>query len=329
MKITLRFDRSQTKTVIILALLTVLLLSLSAYLGELAVPFAAASFALLLSFDKGKRIATVICTLVGISLLLLPLQLLPIWSAVSLILGALLCLSYKFGFSKCDSAILLTVVASAGMLLFFFIIAFEAIGVWDFGAAMEFYSELKEMLKSEFVNGIMGVYSTIPEAVEMGITSEYVAALFDSFANMIVSVIAVISFFLVGVMMKTFCFIGRRLAEENDGIYTWRFETPSVYAYFYVAIYVLSMFIAPDSVIGITIANVVGILSFLFAYMGMKYVYGFFAERQKKVLGRLVIIASVLIFSSLALDLLSVFGAAYTVYRHGNNTDSGTTNTQN
>ena len=191
MKITLRSEKSHTVTTIVLTILTVLFLFLSAFFGELVMPFAAALFALLLSFDSGKRIASVICAIIGAALVLLPFQFIPIWSAVSVVVGAVLFLSYKFNFTKCDSAILLTVIVSASMLLFFFIIAFNAIGEWNFGAAIEFYSELKEMIKHEFVTGVMAVYSVMSEASEMGITSEYVAALFDSFVSMLISLIVI------------------------------------------------------------------------------------------------------------------------------------------
>ena len=322
MKIALRSDRSKTKTAVVLTVFTILLLALSVYFGELVMPFLMASFALLLFFDGEKYIASAVSVAIGIILLLLPLQQPSIWGIATLLLGAILHLTYRFGFSKCDSAILLTVVTTGCIFFYFFLLAFDAIGDWNFGAAVDFYSELKNSVRSEFVSGVMATYSTLPEAAEMGITSEYVASLFDSFVNMLVSVIAVISFFIIGIAMKVFCAIGRRLAEENDGINSWRFEPSTVYAYFYIALYVVSMFIAPDSVLGITLANVVSILSFVFAYMGVKYAYGFFAERGKKGLGKIVIALSVLIFSSMALNLLSVLGAAYTVYRRANRSDS-------
>ena len=329
MKITLRSEKSNTVTVIVLAILTVSLLFLSAYLGEFVMPFAAAVFALLLAFDNKKHIVSAICALVGVAFVFLPFQFNPIWSVVAVVCGGVLYLTYAFGFSKCDSAMLLTVVTSASMILFFFIVAFDMIGEWNFDSAIRFYLELKEMYKHEFVSSVVGIYSVMAESGELQIDAEYVSTLFDSFVNMLVSLIAIISFVLVGIMMKTFCAIARRVSVQDDTIHAWRFETNVVYSYFYFAIYIISIFVLPDTIIGITLANVVSILSFVFAYMGIKFALEFFADRGKRGLGKIVIVAAILIFNTLAFDLLAVFGAAYTIHKRNQMLNSGNIDREN
>jgi hypothetical protein len=320
---TLRSEKSNTRLVIILSIPVVLLFFASVYLGEFLLPFSAAAFALLVACDNGKRIASFACAALGAILVFLPIGFVPIWSLVSVILGFVLYLTYKYSFSKCDSAILLTVITSVAMVASFFILAFEAIGVWNLSAAVEFYLELKETLKHEFVSNVMSMYSVIPDYSGVEITSEYVELLFDSFVSMLISLIVIVSFVLVGIMLKTFCAVARRFAAEEEPIHEWRFETNVVYAYFYIAVYVISVFVEPESVIGITLANVVSILSFVFAYMGIKFTIDFFAHRGKKGLGKIAVVALILLLSSLAFDMLAVIGAVATVFKHKKSTDFG------
>ncbi len=318
MKTELRSDKSYKASITFFFILTMLSLAGAIVVGEILLPLSSAFYALLLVFERNKRVLSIICAVVAVALLFVPIANPPMWCIASVVCGAVLWLAYRFGNTKCDTAIIITLFIAFAIFFSFILVAFVKTGEYTFDSAFKFYSGLYESLKTDFINGMMQASSSITvEGIEqIQLTSEYFESVFDGVFNLLVSYIFIISFVLAGLTLKIFTALARRFADEDCGIKDWKFAVPSVYAYLYIALYLLSSFAYGEGLFDLSVLNLSGIFATVFAYIGLKAVLELFVKKNRKILGIIILVVGFILLGSLALDVVSVFGVVYTIQQN-------------
>lgn len=310
----LRAGKSYKKSIAMLFVVSLVSILGTCVLSEMLLPVAAGFYGALLLFENKSRIFSLIIAALGVGMLFIPAAFPPIWGTVSVVCGLLIFLLYRFSFAKSDVAILLTVFVAAAVVLSFVLLAMALKGSYTLAAAGDFYSNLRVELREALVNNASQLAGSMPENMgEINISVEQITAVFDMFVNLLVSVFVIVGFLLSGLALKIFTAVTRRLANTECKIHTWIFKLPSIYAYVYFAVYLLSSFSYGEETFSLVVLNLSGILSTVFMYLGIKAVYGLFASKGRKILGVVIIIGAVLLLGSLAIDLLSVFGGFSTI----------------
>jgi len=97
----------------------------------------------------------------------------------------------------------------------------------------------------------------------------------------------------------------------------WRFHIEGLLNYVFWVLALISIFIgSTDSVFAVVIINLYNIFLFVFAYIGLKVVGYLLSELFKnRVLAALAIVGGLVVFSTLAVELLAYFGAASVFFR--------------
>ncbi len=312
--------------------MSLLLIVLSAFIGEIAMPFASAFYGALVfaefNFKNKKVTFSLICAVLSVILTVIFFGATAIWSTVSVISGILIYLMYKFGYNKCDTSVLLTLIISFAIVVSFVLIAFDATNTISFAAVVDYYTDIYKYIKAAFLKQAMEIYSTVNDASGNTIISEeMVIAAIDAFVRTLPSVIMTIAFLISGISLKVYTALACKITDDEK-IKSWRFNIPKVYAYFYILLYILSIFIQETNILALAIINLSGIMSFMFAYMGLKFIYRKMREAGKRTSAWLLPTLCILFFGSFAVDLISVFGVVYTVYDR-KNSDMSDTNQNN
>ncbi len=309
----MRSDRSYTGMLAFSFVMSLLFVSASAVLGEILMPFASAFFAVLLFVENKNHIFSLICVFAAVALTVIMFNPISIWSTVAVIVGFAIYFMYKFKNSKCDTSILLIIIVSLAIALSFVLTAVAFTGEYTFESVIDFYKGLYAEIKVEFVKKTKDIYEKLAESSGVVISEDTVIYALDAFVKTIPSVIMTISFFMIGISLKVYTSVLKRFTETTDRIHTWSFSIPSVYGYFYLILYILAIFLTDSGMISLAVANLTGILSFMFAYMGLKFAYNKICKRAKKVLAIALLILGIMLLGTLAVNLLSIFGVFCTI----------------
>ena len=319
MKTELRADKSYKVTVALLFLLSMFSIIASSLVGEIFLSIATAFYAALLVFEKGNRPLSIILGVFGALITLIPLGVPSVWGIAPVVAGILIFLLYKSGSTKCDTAIVLTLFISAVIIISFFLFAFTVTGKYDFNNAISYYTELYETMKAGFINRLSDISLSMPEQVgEIKVSPDDVSMILDAVANMVISFIFIVAFFLSGVALKIFTALVRRYSEDKTEISAFRFAPPSVYAYFYLILFLAASFVGSSSVYEIALHNLYNIFLVIFVYLGIKAAYQMLTKNGRKFLAVILIGFALIFLGSLAMDLISVFGAFATIRANKN-----------
>ena len=144
-------------------------------------------------------------------------------------------------------------------------------GEFTFDAVRVFYTDLYDSFRTVFVDNMMKIYT----ASGIQVTEEILVTLLDAQVELITSYLLIGGFASVGIGMKLFSIIASRLAEDKKDILEWRFEASSIFAYAYVILTFVSVFISfTDSVIAVPILNLYNLflLHVLFSWLDTWYI---------------------------------------------------------
>ncbi len=316
------------KPMMFFGIISALLIVLSAFVGEILIPFSAAFFAALLVMEGKGRKFSVICVIISVVMTALFFGPASIWSTASVIVGFVIFICHKFGFTKCDTSVLITLILSLSFFASFVLIAFMVTGEQTFAGAIDFYEELFAQIKVIIISEAEAIYSAVPEFNEnVSVLVEQLEYMLDSFVKTIPSLIMIISFVLSGIALKVYTRALRRYACDIEAVGEWKFSIPTVYAYFYILIYLGSIFITGAGVFSLVVINILGILSFMFAYMGFKFIYRKMCARGHRIMAVALPVLGILFAGAFAVDLLSVFGVVYTITesKHGGTSHNNNT----
>jgi len=302
------------RTLLLLSSLTVIFGSFCIFLNDFSLVLSIAFLSSLYYLDNSnRRIFSIV-----VSVILFGLNILGFIIGISYYLFApasvivALIISYAFSSkqSKSDAAFLATLICGVFTFLSYILLGMILKKNFSFEASIEFYNDLVTNLREHFINTMFEAY----KAMGIDVTVEILTQQFNAQIYMIISYILIASFLIVGLSFKLFGFVVGKLAENSAEIKSWRFKTSNVFAYFYLILVFLAMFLTSSTdLLSIVVFNLYNIFLVVYAYVGFNVIKNKLKDKTGPIIATGLIIASVLIFSSLAIQLLAVSGVFYTI----------------
>ena len=315
MDVRVRADKRFSLVIFLLAvffLVPALLASLMGQLGIFLIPLIAPPLCAIFLYDRSKyRILSVLIAVVAVAVDAIFNLAASFNALAAVIMSIFVVLSIKKGYQKSVSAAVSTVFLAVLFLVYAYIYAFDAIDKFDIALATSYLSELFESIKSEFFEYMKDFYANTP--VSQGgveVSDELIAEIINLYFNLLISVVLVVSFALVGFSFKGLSLIINLTAEDSKEFGKWRFVTSSVFAYFFLALWFLQIFVSGGQIVGIAILNLYEVFAFVYAYLGFGLACYFFTIRLgRRGLATFIVLLLIGLFSSAAIQVLSVVGA--------------------
>ena len=308
------------RTLIFLALFAVAggaLTVFFAYLGLIFMPLLAAPLAVIFLIESGKRpIFTVAVPVIVIALDIVLNGYYSFGATIAVIVAIILSLSIGKGVLPKGEAVMAAVIV-ASLISGFSILMLGCylVGEIDFSLALEYYRDLiadgviqwREAAEQYILS------ASDPELAEV-LTPENIDGMYYSYINGIYSLVVILAFVSVGLTCKLFGrLLSGRLADARP-VQAWRFTLTPVYAYFYLAIYTIQMFLTEADAFSIALTNILNVFMIVFAYLGVLFVDAFFRMRSGgRGVNKLLLVIVVLLLSVLAINILSFVGVFATV----------------
>lgn len=287
--------------------------------GEFFVPFPAALLSIIILLEEGrKRIFSILLSAYFVLLNLLAIFLMDafIFSGLEVVLLSIalsICFSKKV--SKFESAFALCCIAVAFIFLNAMFFAMTYTREYSFESVSVFYNDLYSGIKSLFLSSLSDLRSALPEQSAVALlSSDNLIAVLDSIVALIPSYVALIAFAVAGITLKVFSFTAFKLTGNSECVKTWRFNPSSVYAYFYLALFLLTVFVgSTGSLIAVSVANLSNIFGIVFAYVGFVFVQTLLSAKHSPIFSFALLLLGLVLFSSLMIEILSVIGAFVTL----------------
>ena len=317
----LKPELSQLKVLTILSVLSVAFGVLSAFFGDLMICAAGALLAAVIVFEQNKRkifsIATSVVLVISNIICFVPFGTFSLYAPEAIALAFIIALTFKYNFRKSTVAALLTATAVFFTLLT--LIAFPMIEKlsFNFDAVKEFYTQMFESARADFISGVEKMLSSVSyhnQTAEQIMSTEDIGAVFDSFVNSLVSVVVIIGFLISGIALKIFSAVTNAISDNSVKHDEWRFTTTSLFAYFYIVLFIISTFIGLQSdAFSLTVINLYNIFMFVYAYVGLRAVYSMLRARKSFLFTVLILALAFMFLSVMSVQLLSTIGAAMTI----------------
>lgn len=300
--------------VILCAVLSVVSGTLGSFFGELFLAPTVALLAALFLFESGdKRIFSFIAPSLIVIINVFIGGFFSVLGIGPLILAFILYFMYLKGRGKSECVVALTLTVAALILVSLYLAAVNMTGSFDFDTVKNFYVDMYEAVKADFIRQMDELQSLNPGVTEPIFTEEELNLLFLGIAGQLISVLAVISFVITGVMLKAFSAIVYRFEKEPHVIVGWRFRVTNVFAYFYAALLFLNLFIGSGlGVFELAVVNLYNIFMVVFAYFGFLVAREFLSRGRGRGFASAVLIGAIILLSALAVQLLSLAGLIFT-----------------
>ena len=318
------------KTLALISVFSVLFGLLGAVCGEIFVAATAALLACVFSFEnKGRRIFSFIVPVLLVVISALVDGITSLLGAEAVIVALVIYLCATRGYRKSVCAAILTAIFVGITLLSLVIYAFKSSGQISFSAVVDFYTALYENTREQFVDRMSDTFAQLKEiysssAPNMNITlptSDEIGALFDAFVDSLISILVIIGFLLSGIALRVFGSVSSAVSEDPITIIDWRFGMSSLFAYFYIALYVAVWFVSGDGAVALTVTNLYSIFMIVFAYLGFRFAYAMLRIRLSGAVSWIIMIAAILFLSGAAIQILSVIGAFVSISNNRVNTE--------
>ena len=297
-------------------MLAVVFATFAAFLGEPFIPFAAASLAGLWLCEREKP--GIFSVLVPCAVLLVNFLIGGLISVIGieiLIVALILVLALKKRAKKSETAFILTAVIFVITLLSLACAAINVTGEFTLDAIKVFYSDLLENLRDAFIkmaeSYVAALQTSSSAAIEIPVDD--INLVFDAMVGGLIGMLVSLCFVMAGITLKLFVAVARRLMPNDAFLAAWHFTTPSLYAYAFMALYILSIFVGGTDAFSLTVTNLTTVFTTVYAYVGASVVYSMLSGRLGRWKSLLIIGAVALMFSGIAFRLLAFFGAYATV----------------
>ena len=320
MRLKLKTSLQQNKTLLILSLVCLLLGTISILLGDLVIPAIVAVLALIFIFDlPGRQFS------IGVSIALIILNILAfifelavsLFAPEAIILAFVLSLSFCRRTKKSETVLVMCLTAVAFTALTFIIIPFALGEASSFVDVRTYYNELIESIRTLFVSNTMELYSSMSDSMGVEVTEAMVESVFNAQISLVISYVTIAGFALVGVSMKLFEFLFIKIAEEKSPAIYWRFHTSNVFAYFYVALILISIFVGSSGgVFGIAIGNLYNIFMVVYAYVGLNALLAILTMKFRPLTSVIILILALVVALSLTLHVSAAFGVLFTIRKN-------------
>ena len=312
MDIILRKNVSYSSVITKLSIYTTLSVIGCILFGYIFLPFAAAYYGALITFEKkGKRVMSYAIPAVLFTLNFFLRAAFSLEALVYIILGVLLYFAVQRGWSKSETAVWMTAITILMIILSAILLAFEKTGNIGLLPLRQFYSNIYFNIKEIVLNRLTSVVTLLPNGSKVFVFDIYDAErLFEEMFISIIPISVIFAFALVGLSFKLFkrCLVLN--SEEEKSLSDWRFGISNVIVYFYIAVALLSLIAQNDgSIFAQTLITVNTIFSAVFAYVGIRFIFHMITSGGKSTFFAFaVIVFAFILFSSYIITVLSYLG---------------------
>ncbi len=277
------------------------------FFGEFLLPFATSFYAALILFENPKqRFLSYIIPLINLASAVLVNGIFGLITLEYVLLALILFFVYYRLGSKAECALYMTILASFFVILSLYLGGVRATGEFSFSAITEYYSNFYAAIKERFTEFILSIQSESVQQSEM-LNEETLSQYFNLLADMAVSLIGIFAFLISGVAIKVF--VSLVLKYSKNGIYKsfLHFLPSRTAAYTYLIAAIIYVLSNSDSLLALSIFNAYEILMFVFAYVGLRFIYLLSKIQDKKTL-LFLIIAGFFLMTGLTIQILSYLG---------------------
>ena len=286
-------------------------------LGVIIVPFIAAFLGALFVFERKKIVSIIIPLALIIIELFVNLKFSFTFTTLAATLVALImALCYEKKWDKRDSALINMVLLGFLICTVVYFAITKFTKSYDFDVAFNFFKatvmQYKDAMLQQFASLPQTEYTEIYSGI---LTPEYLNQLFDAYIACIPALVLMFGFIISGIAHKLFRNLLCKYAEDKKAANQWRFINTHLYAYFYAAVAIISVFSSgKSSIFSISVMNLYLLFMVIFAYTGYSFLHEFLEFKlHNRFLATLILLAAILLLSSLALQILSVVGTVVTI----------------
>ena len=313
-----------------LVISTSALSSLLSQLGILLLPLTSMLMTLLFLAERGKR--PMLSVTASALVVILDFVFNALYSICIVTSAVLVYFSLtKSIFTKGECAITVTFIIAILFGYMMFSSAFFDLGKIDFNAALEYYGQIGDELRDEWMAAAEKMIAANTNAnTKQTLTPEFFEAVFDAMLASTVSMVVIFAFVLTGIMFKLLGIFLPMMLTNKKSIVGWHFILTPAYAYTFIAAYFISMFFTNADTFSIAILNFVNVFTAIFAYLGFVFVLSILEQRfSSKFASLAVAVIALLIFNTAAAPLLAfagtfaviVYDKAKRIERGGNDFD--------
>ena len=319
MKTDINREKINLKSAIILSIVSVISGLIISYVGYVSILFAilpiaicAGTIAALIHFecDECKALKLAIPTFVVVLDWIFN-DLYSLTGIFVVVLSLMIFLVYEQGWEKVESVLGMILISSAMIVLIFLAAGMKnEQGI----SAVEFYKNLYEDFKVDILSSVASYGETY---AEMGMeipSSEDMMYVFDYFAGMLISIFFVIGFVIVGIALKVYSFILKKCNSDIVKLEKWKFMPTPIYAYFYIVLEFLSMFLTSElTTYTLCVSNLSMIFMPIFFYMGIVAVMKMISERKKRGMPNVFTVIGALLIMMALPRVLAYIGVFYCI----------------
>jgi hypothetical protein len=256
------------KPTVVFLLLALLIFSfacvISSELGFVLIPIVSVLLASLYFLDSHhKRILSFSVPLLLIAVELILTKCLSFNFVFSAMISIVLVLYFGYGrLNRTEAAAMATVLLSLSIALVFFISLAKDAGTFDIGAVKDHYFAIFEDGKEMFLKAVeQYVFLDANGDTITLIDPELASVLYDATVNLVPAVIVIIGFSLAGACLKAFSFVMFLILDQEELNKLGHFDPSITFAYFYLRLSIVAVFVDTSNVIGISILNLSSIFT--------------------------------------------------------------------
>ena len=308
-----------TKTITSLSLLTASFVFGCILLGYVFLPMASAFYAALLIYEnKSKRVVSYVLPILMylFNLVIRDFSLYSLEALAYVAVGVIIYFCCTKNVSKGEAVFWTTLSVAVMLVISAVFLAFETLGSFGITPLQQFFSNLFLSYKSFFVDLLTSLTVVNKEGITFFAYNPAEAELFfHEIVILLVPFVILFAFLLSGISFKIFQAVIRRNSGEESEINSWNFKTSNLIAYFYIAVAILTMLVSGSGIFEISVISINTVLSAVFAYIGVSFIYSLIVFRGKSTFFAItLIVVMCLVFSSFAIQLLSFIGVYFNIF---------------
>ena len=283
-------------------------------LGYIVLPFAAAFYAALIFTEKkSKFLFSYLIPIFSVAINFLlngPYSLEGVSFAA---VGFLIYYLYGKNKSKNETVFWVALLILLLFVLSGFFLAFRETDTFKMSAVVDFYGKIYNTQKANFTTLLLGMATKNEAGITTYLFNPSDAELyFIEAVKMLIPLIPVIAFLLCGLSMKIFSRKIFQFREEQVKISNWKFCPPTIIAYFFLIVSILTIFVS-DGIFAEALVWIDFIFSFVFAYMGIKFINMLSKQAHGGRIVLMIFILMLFLSTSFAIGLLTYFGAFFAI----------------
>ena len=302
----------------VIATLSVVFGFASVFLSELFAVFSIAYLAATMVFDKTPKkiwslVASILIVVANV-LCLIFFNSVTLTGFMTVAVGAVIALCFRFHRTKNECVLASVTVVALFTVGSFLLLLLQMADEFGLSSAMEAYNQTYEALKNEFVGAVGDITSgAVGGTTEVTLSAEDVALMFDGVANLGVAMVILLSLAIVGVAFKVFTRVVDNSAKDGSSVREWRFCPSGVFGYFYIALYLITMFAGEMTVFSLTVMNLYYVFMAVFAYFGFGVAVAFLSHARSRTFAYLSVVGALVLFSTIAFQILSLVGVFFAI----------------